>query len=145
MPVRPGSCFLCAPMLRGRTDLCFDDDRCRAGTSIAEVLSPRGTRGGDILRTDEIGGDFNEIRDAHPGVGEDRDNVPPAGLSLCLDIFGHGSIRQHADLARYIEKPRALGHLDRMAIGAERRGHRSWSTADIHVSDPSIAPDVGWN
>jgi hypothetical protein len=92
--------------------------------------------GGHILRADEVGGDLHEILDPHPGVGEDGDDVPPTGLSLRLDTVGDSSIWKHADFSRDVEKPRARGHLDGMAVGAEWRGHRSWSAADIHTGDP---------
>ena len=91
---------------------------------------------GNILRANQVSSDLHQIPDTHSGVGKDRDNLPPAGLSLRLDTLGHRSIRQHADFAGDVEKPRALRHLDGMAVGAERRGHRSWGVADIHLSDP---------
>jgi hypothetical protein len=96
----------------------------------AEVL-PRAGNGAAA-----VSGDLYEILDPNRGVGEDRDDVPPTGLSLRLDTVVDSSVWKHADFSRDVEKPRALGHLDGMAVGAEWRGHRSWSAADIHTGDP---------
>src|SRR5262249_38358032 len=102
------------------------------GTGVAEVLGPCRARGRYILRANEVGGDLHEVLDPHPGIGEDRNNVLPAGVRLRLDLVRHGSIRQHADFSRDVEQPRAVGYLDGMAVRAERRGDGSWSVADVH-------------
>src|SRR5436190_633452 len=68
------------------------------------------------------------------GVREDGDDVSPARLRLRLDPFGYRAVGQNADLAGDVQQPRPLGHLDGMAIGAERRGHCVRGVADVHVS-----------
>jgi hypothetical protein len=74
----------------------------------------------------------------HPGIREDGDDIPPAGLGLGLDPVRHGAVGEYADLTGDIEEPGALGHLDRMTIGAERLGHRVRGVADVHASVPRL-------
>src|SRR5207302_4870933 len=53
-----------------------------------------------------VSGDLHEVLNPHPGVGEDRDDVLPAGLSLRLDRLGYRSIRQHGLVTVIIDEPR---------------------------------------
>jgi hypothetical protein len=107
------------------------------------MLCPRRAGRGHVLRPHQVGGDLHQIADPHPGIREDGGDVPPAGFGLGLDAFGHGAVGQHADLAGDVEEPGALGHFDRVALGAERRGHRVRRVADVHQSGSSRCRRMG--
>jgi hypothetical protein len=59
-----------------------------AGRRRNALPAPRRAGRGHVLRPHQVGGDLHQIADAHPGVREDGDDVPPAGFGLGLDASG---------------------------------------------------------
>src|SRR5829696_3697287 len=55
-----------------RRDQRLDDDRRRAGASVAEMLCPHRAGRWDVFRAHQIRGDLHQIPDSHPGIREDR-------------------------------------------------------------------------
>ena len=84
------------------------------GAGVAEMLCARRAGCGHVFRPHQVSGDLHQIPDSHPGVREDGDNIPPAGLRLSLDPLRHSAVGEYTDLAGDVEEPGALGHFDRM-------------------------------